>query len=119
VQISNISLINSIAHIPADVLDRLHIRREFQLSGIERIFTKLERIDDPAIDKQIEKYRHRAELDVDKEFGEELSLYSDISQPQELLERILDSLADAPDGLNFLVQTLRSMLLIKGEPEHK
>lgn len=67
----------------------------------------------------MDKYRSRAESDLDEAFGDEISLYSDISQPNELLDLILENIIDAPDALGFLIQTFRSMLLIKGDADKK
>lgn len=99
--------------------DRVYLRSQLKASGLEQIFRKLERLDDPTLNEQMEKYRRRAESDLDEEFGDEISMYSDISQPSELLELILENIADAPAALDYLLQTFRSMLLIKGEPEKK
>jgi len=67
----------------------------------------------------MDKYRRRAENDMDEAFGDEISMYSDISQPNELLELILENIADAPNALDYLLQTFRSMLLIKGDADKK
>lgn len=67
----------------------------------------------------MDKYRTRAESDMDEAFGDEISLYSDISQPNELLDLILENIIDAPDALGYLIQTFRSMLLIKGDANKK
>lgn len=99
--------------------DRVYLRSQFKSSGLDRIFSKLERLDDSVLYDQMEKYRRRAENDLDEAFGDEISLYSDISQPNELLDLILENLADAPEAVEYLLQTFRSMLLIKGEPDKK
>ncbi|KAI9249024.1 armadillo-type protein, partial [Sporodiniella umbellata] len=117
--LSNISLINSLAYIPTEVTDRIYLRSQFKASGLERIFAKLERLDDSLLYDQMEKYRRRAESDLDEAFGDEISMYSDVSQPNELLELILDNIADSPNALNYLLHTFRSMLLIKGDAEKK
>ncbi|KAG1461927.1 hypothetical protein G6F56_005619 [Rhizopus delemar] len=117
--VSNISLINSLTYIPTEVTDRIYLRSQFKASGLERIFLKLEKLDDAALYDQIDKYRRRAESDLDEAFGDEISMYSDVSQPNELLDLILDSIADAPNALHYLLHTLRSMLLIKGDADKK
>lgn len=99
--------------------DRVYLRSQFKSSGLERIFGKLEKMDDPALYDQMDKYRRRAENDMDEAFGDEISIYSDISQPNELLDLILENVADAPDALGYLLQTFRSMLLIKGDADKK
>lgn len=99
--------------------DRVYLRSQFKSSGLERIFAKLEKMDDPALYDQMDKYRRRAENDMDEAFGDEISIYSDISQPNELLDIILENIADAPDALGYLLQTFRSMLLIKGDADKK
>lgn len=116
---SNVSLINSLTYIPTEVTDRIYLRSQFKSSGLDRIFTKLEKLDDPALYDQMEKYRRRAESDLDEAFGDEISMYTDVSQPNELLELILDNIADAPNALHYLLQTFRSMLLIKGDADKK
>ncbi|KAI8971225.1 formin homology 2 domain-containing protein [Pilobolus umbonatus] len=117
--ISSLSLINAIAYIPNDVSDRIHIRNQFKASGLERLFDKLERLDDNGVLEQIATYRKRAEADLDEAFGDEISMYSEVSQPHELLDLILESLADAPNAYDCFLQTLRSILLIKGDADRK
>lgn len=107
------------AHIPTEVTDRIYFRSQFKSSGLDRIFTKLEKLDDSILYDQMDKYRRRADSDLDEAFGDEISLYSDISQPNELLDLILENLADAPEAIEFLLQTFRSMLLIKGDSDKK
>lgn len=117
--ISNVSLINALAYIPTEVTDRVYLRSQFKSSGLDRIFNKLEKLDDQQLYDQMDKYRRRAENDMDEAFGDEISMYSDISQPNELLELILENIADAPNALDYLLQTFRSMLLIKGDADKK
>ncbi|GAA5801079.1 hypothetical protein HPULCUR_006521 [Helicostylum pulchrum] len=112
-------LINAVAYIPTEVNDRIYLRSQFKSSGLDRIFTKLEKLDDTILYDQMDKYRRRAESDLDEAFGDEISLYSDISHPNELLDLILENLADAPEAIEFLLQTFRSMLLIKGDSDKK
>lgn len=112
-------MINALAHIPTEVTDRVYLRSQFKSSGLDRIFSKLEKLDDATLYDQMDKYRSRAESDLDEAFGDEISLYSDISQPNELLDLILENIIDAPDALGFLIQTFRSMLLIKGDADKK
>lgn len=112
-------MINALAYIPTEVADRVYLRSQFKLSGLDRIFTKLEKLDDAGLYNQMDKYRRRAESDIDEAFGDEISMYSDISQPNELLDLILENIADAPEALGFLLQTFRSMLLIKGDADKK
>lgn len=106
-------------YIPTEVTERVYLRSQFKASGLDRIFSKLERLDDPAVYDQIEKYRRRADGDLEEAFGDEISMYSEVSQPNELLELILDNIADAPNALHYLLQTFRSMLLIKGDADRK
>lgn len=106
-------------HIPTEVADRVYLRSQLKSSGLEQIFRKLEKLDDPTLNEQMEKYRRRAESDMDEEFGDEISMYSDISKPNELLDLILENIEDAPAALDYLLQTFRSMLLIKGDPDKK
>jgi hypothetical protein len=68
---------------------------------------------------QINSYKNASENDLEEAFGDELSMYSEVSQPSELFELIMDNLADSPQAVEFLVATFRSMLLIKGEPDVK
>ncbi|RCH84609.1 hypothetical protein CU098_001177, partial [Rhizopus stolonifer] len=117
--LSNVGLINALVYIPTEANDRIYFRSQFKLSGLDRVFAKLEKLDDPALYEQMDKYRRRAESDLDEAFGDELSMYSDISQPNELLELILENISDAPNALDFLLQTFRSMLLIKGDADRK
>lgn len=112
-------MINILAHVPTEVTDRVYLRSQFKSSGLDRIFSKLERLDDPVLYKQMEKYHERADRDMSEAFGDEISMYSDISEPNELLNLILENIGDAPNALDFLLQTFRSMLLIKGDADKK
>lgn len=113
------SLVNVLTQVPTDVHQRIFLRNQLKASGLERILPKLEAFDYHLLSVAIENYRNSAENDLDEGFGDEMTLYSDISEPSELLELILDNIADAPPALNFLLATFKSMLLIKGDPETK
>ncbi|KAG0177062.1 hypothetical protein DFQ29_005302 [Apophysomyces sp. BC1021] len=117
--LSNMMLVNLLTKVPADVHERIFLRNQLKASGMDRILPKLEALQYHLLYVQIDAYRIAAENDLEEAFGDDVSLYSDISQPSELLDLILDNIADAPRALDFLLATFRSMLLIKGEPETK
>ena len=112
-------LINVLTKVPTDVHERIHLRNQFNAAGLIRLRPKLERLDYRLLNIQIDAYRTAAENDLEDAFGDELSMYSDVSQPNELFDMVLDSIADAPRAQDYLVSTLQSMLLIKGDPENK
>lgn len=106
-------------YIPNEVRDRIYLRNQLKASGLDRVLRKLDRLNDPTINDQLEKYRERQENDFDEEFGDEISMYDEISQPNELLEMVLDSIADSSQALTYLLQIFRNMLLIKGDSGEK
>lgn len=112
-------LVNGLTQVPNDVNERIHLRNLLNASGIARILPKLEALDYHLLNHQIDIYKKAAEDDLDDTFGDELSMYSEISQPNELFELVLDGLSESPQAIEHLVSTLRSMLLIKGEPDVK
>ncbi|KAI7869247.1 hypothetical protein BDF14DRAFT_1951245 [Spinellus fusiger] len=117
--LSNMMLVNVLVKVPTDVNERIFLRTQLKVSGMERILVKLEALDYHLLNVQIDAYKASAENDMEDAFGDEISMYSEISQPQELLDLILDSISDAPRALDHLLGTFRSMLLIKGDPETK
>lgn len=113
-------LINIIVNkVPNEVHERIHLRNQLNAAGMLRVLPKLEKLDYHYLNKQIDMYRMAAENDQEDAFGDELSVYSDISQPNELFDLVLDNIADAPRAQDHLISTLRSMLIIKGDPENK
>lgn len=113
-------LVNALTKVPEDVNQRIHLRNQLNAAGMQaRILPKLESLDYHLLNIQIEAYKVATENDIDDAFGDELSLYSDISQPSELLDMIMESLSDAPRAIEHLLSTLRSFLLIKGDSETK
>jgi folylpolyglutamate synthase/dihydropteroate synthase len=112
-------LVNVLTNVPSEVPDRIYLRNMLNASGMTRILPKLEALDYHLLTVQINSYKNASENDLEEAFGDELSMYSEVSQPSELFELIMDNLADAPQAVEFLVATFRSMLLIKGEPDVK
>lgn len=112
-------LINVITKVPDDVHERIHLRNQFNAAGLNRILSKLKNLNYRLLNIQIEAYKIAAENDLEDAFGDELSIFSDVSQPAELFDLVLDSIADSPKAHDYLVSTLRSMLLVKGDPENK
>ncbi|KAI8096734.1 formin homology 2 domain-containing protein [Halteromyces radiatus] len=117
--LSNMMLVNVLTNVPSEVTERIHFRNMLNASGMARILPKLEALDYHLLTIQINAYKNAAENDLEEAFGDELSMYSEVSQPSELFELIMDNLADAPQAVEYLVATFRSMLLIKGEPDSK
>lgn len=112
-------LINVLVKVPTDIHERIYLRNQFNAAGLRRLLPKLEALDYRLLNKQIEAYKIAAENDLEDAFGDELSVYSDVSQPSELFDLVLESIADAPRAQDYLISTLKSMLLIKGDAESK
>lgn len=112
-------LVNVVTQVPDDVHERIHLRSQLSAAGMMRILPKLEALDYHLLNLQIEAYKIASENDLEDAFGDELSVYSDVSHPNELFELVLDSIAESPRAQDHLVSTLRGMLLIKGDPENK
>lgn len=111
-------LVNSLIKSCPDLYQRIHIREQLNIGGIQsRVFPKLEELDYHLLNIQIDAYKVAAENDVEDAFGDELSLYSDISQPAELFDILIESLADTPQALEQLSCILRNLLLIRGETD--
>ena len=114
-------LVNALSTMPLDdVHQRIHLRNQLNAAGLQsRIMPKLAQLDYHWLNIQIDSYNIAAENDLDEAFGDEMSIYSDISQPTELFDLILESIADAPRAFEFLLTLLRNLLLIKGDPDTK
>lgn len=111
-------LVNALIKSCPDLYQRIHIREQFNVGGIQsRVFPKLEELDYHLLNIQIDAFKVAAENDIEDAFGDELSLYSDISQPAELLDILIESLADTPQALEQLSCMLRNLLLIRGETD--
>ncbi|KAI8072909.1 formin homology 2 domain-containing protein [Gongronella butleri] len=117
--LSNMMLVNVLTNVPGEVLERVHLRNQLNAGGMTRILGKMEAMDYHLLNIQIDAYKNAAETDLEEAFGDELSMYSEVSEPHELLDLILDAIADSPEAQGHLVETLRSMMLIKGETAEK
>lgn len=82
-----------------------------------RILPKLHALDYDHLKYQVNAYEDAAEQDLDETFGDELSLYSGITDPGELLNQLVNSLDVSPTSMDHLLGILRSLLLVKGHPD--
>ncbi|KAI9317621.1 hypothetical protein BX666DRAFT_1857292, partial [Dichotomocladium elegans] len=117
--LSNMILVNSLTTMPLDdVNKRIHLRNQLNAAGMQaRVLPKLSALDYHWLNMQIENYTIAAENDLDEAFSDEISIYSDISQPSELLDLLLEGLSDTPRASEYLVTLLRYLLTIKGDPD--
>ena len=113
-------LANTLTKTPQEVNDRIYLRNQLNTGGFQsRILPKLENFDYHLLNIQIDAYKIAADNDFDEAFGDEFSLYSDISQPSELFDLIAENLADSQRASESLLTMLRNLLLIKGESNIK
>lgn len=113
-------LINTLTKSPPDINYRIFLRNQLNASGMQtRTLPKLEALDYHFLNIQIDAYKLAAENDLEEAFGDELSMYSDVSQPAELFDILMEQLSDSPQAAEHLSSTFRSMLLVKGDPEAK
>ncbi|KAI8143924.1 hypothetical protein BJV82DRAFT_609883 [Fennellomyces sp. T-0311] len=114
--LSNMILVNTLTKTLEEVHERIYLRNQLNAAGLQsRILAKLEQFDYHLLNIQVDAYKIAAENDYDEAFGDEFSLYSDISQPSELFDLIVDNLADSPRASESLMTILRNLLLIKGD----
>ncbi|KAF7724667.1 Diaphanous [Apophysomyces ossiformis] len=76
--LSNILLINALTNVPKDIHARVHIRQQFNASGIKRILRKLEKINYRFIDTQVDIYRISEQNDLNDILGDEETRYNQI-----------------------------------------
>jgi hypothetical protein len=111
-------LINAITKIPKIPTQRIFLRNQFNASGMEaRILPKLHALDYDPLKYQVNAYEDAAEQDLDETFGDELSLYSGITDPGELLNQLVNNLTGSPSSMDHLLGILRSLLLVKGHSD--
>jgi hypothetical protein len=113
-------LINALTSIPSDVNYRIYIRNQFVAAGMQTsLLPKLKALDYNLLNKQIESYLEAADNDMDEAFGEDISQFSELSQPSELFDQIIDNISDSARGTEYLISILKHLLWIKGDPETK
>lgn len=113
-------LINALVSIPSDINYRIYIRNQFAAAGLQsNLLPKLETLDHKLLDIQIESFKEATESDMGESFGEETVLYSEQIQPAELMEQVLENIADSTKGTEYLLSSLKYLLWIKGDPETK
>lgn len=111
-------LINSITKVPKEVSKRIQLRNQLNASGMEnRIIPKLESLDHPQINSQISIYKEAAQNDMDELYGEEIAIYKSINDPTKLLDLLLNLVDESPNSMKYVLNILRNMLLVKGDPE--
>ncbi|CAO3592005.1 unnamed protein product [Absidia cylindrospora] len=117
--ISNMILINALTKIPKIASQRILLRNQLNASGMEsRILPKLHALDYSQLKYQVDAYEYAAEQDLDETFGDELTLYADITDPLQLLEQLTTHLdSSSPTSMEHLLGILRSLLLIKGHSD--
>ncbi|ORZ06045.1 hypothetical protein BCR42DRAFT_427576 [Absidia repens] len=117
--VSNMILINALTKIPKIASQRILLRNQLNASGMEsRILPKLHALDYSQLKYQVDTYEFAAEQDLDETFGDELTLYADITDPFQLLEQLTSHLdSSSPTSMEHLLGILRSLLLIKGHSD--
>lgn len=112
-------LINAITKVSKEVSKRIQLRSQLNASGMEnRVLPKLESLGYPEINYQIQLYKEAAENDIDEAYGQEILMYKNINDPAKLLDLILLNIVDeSPKSMNFILDILRNMLLVKGDSE--
>ncbi|KAI9280811.1 hypothetical protein BY458DRAFT_531768 [Sporodiniella umbellata] len=115
--LSNIILVNALVKIPSDVNDRIYITNQLNLSVFPAVLPILESFDFHLLDIQLRSFMETVESDKEEAFGENQPLYTDLSQPFDLFERILEGLVNAPRALEQLIFLLKSLLWIQGDPD--
>ncbi|CEG81054.1 hypothetical protein RMATCC62417_15298 [Rhizopus microsporus] len=117
--ISNMILVNALIKIPADVNNRIYMENQFNASGIQSILPKLRILEYDLLNIQIETFKETLDADMDEAFGEDMSLASDVSQPQELFDRVIESISEAPRASEQFLYVLKYLLWIHGNPDTK
>ncbi|KAG1277955.1 hypothetical protein G6F65_008197 [Rhizopus arrhizus] len=117
--LSNMILVNAVVKVPGDANDRIYMGNQFNASGIQSILPKLKALEHELLDIQIDAYKDTLDADMDEAFGEDLSLYSDISQPSELFERVIESISEAPRASEQFMSLLKHLLWIHGDSDTK
>lgn len=112
-------LVNTLIKIPLDVNDRVYMGNQFNASGLQSILPKLKEFDDDLLNIQIHACKETLEADMDEAFSEDVSLCSDTSQPNELFDRVAESLADSPRASEQFLSVLKYLLWIHGDADTK
>ncbi|KAG1160361.1 hypothetical protein G6F37_004064 [Rhizopus arrhizus] len=117
--LSNMILVNALIKIPGDVNDRVYMGNQFNASGLQSIIPKLKKMEDDLLNIQIKDCIETLESDMDEAFSEDISLSSDVSQPSELFDRVVESVSQAPRASEQLMSVLKYLLWIHGDPDTK
>lgn len=112
-------LVNALIKIPADVNNRIYMENQFNASGIQSILPKLRTLEYDLLNIQIDTFKETLDADMDEAFGEDMSLASDVSQPQELFDRVIESISEAPRASEQFLYVLKYLLWIHGNPDTK
>jgi hypothetical protein len=113
-------LINALTSVPSDVNYRIYMRNQFIAAGMQTsLLPKLKALEYNLLNKQIESYLVASDNDMDEAFGEDISQYSELSQPSELFDQVIDNISDSVRGTEYLLSVLKYLLWIKGDPETK
>ncbi|RCH79058.1 hypothetical protein CU098_000032 [Rhizopus stolonifer] len=112
-------LVNALVKVPADVNDRIYIGNQFNASVFQSILPALKAFEFDLLDIQLDDYKDTIDSDMDEAFGEDISLYSDISQPSELFERVVESISESPRASEQLMTLLKYLLWIHGDSDTK
>ncbi|ORX46807.1 actin-binding FH2 [Hesseltinella vesiculosa] len=114
--LSNLILINALTKVPANASGRIKMRQQLNASGWEsRIVPKLKVMHYPVLQAQLDAYQQASDQDLDDTFGDELSLYSHVNNPHQLLALITQHLEPSPKSMDALLSLLKNLLLIKGD----
>ncbi|KAI8989404.1 hypothetical protein BDB01DRAFT_848579 [Pilobolus umbonatus] len=118
--LSAMILINTLTKIPSDVNYRIYMRNQLNASGMHTtVLPKLDRLNYDLLSIQIESYNEASENDLDEAFGEDISAYSQMSQPVTLFDRVIESISDAPRALEYYSSILKHLLWIRGDSDTK
>jgi hypothetical protein len=113
-------LVNSLTTVPSDPKHRIYLRNHFSSAGFQsNILPKLEALDYNLLNMQIQAFKEAAENDLDVEFGDKITEYTDINQPMDLFNHLLENVADSSKSVDYLVSIMKCLLWIKGDPETK
>ncbi|OAD75627.1 hypothetical protein PHYBLDRAFT_64532 [Phycomyces blakesleeanus NRRL 1555(-)] len=118
--VSNMILANALTKVSKHTHCQIRIRNQLNACGMQtQILPLLDTLNYPLLTLQIESFRLVADNDFEDAFGDEMSLFSDVSEPSELFNHVLINLEDAPEAMEYLKNILRSMILVKGETDWK
>lgn len=105
--------------MPDDLTVRVHIRNQMEASGLKRILDKLRAFNHPMLDRQLDSYDSQTAMDVSElQENSNADVLEDLSDPYEVLRAILLAV-EGTRAQDFLLSTLKHLLLVPDDPETK